>query len=65
MEKIIDYILVAASHANYEQLENNVKGRIKEGYQPFGSLVTVPSGQTFIFCQPMVKKVWNKTAGSR
>lgn len=47
---INDYIIVYAGTPG--SLENEVREKIAEGYQPFGSIAVSPSG---CYCQPMVK----------
>ena len=37
------------------KLTDEVNQMIKEGWQPFGSLVVSNQGETFVFVQPMVR----------
>ena len=56
MEKISDYILAMGTSRDYKAFEKAVNEKIKAGYQPFGSVFTVPSGQGAHLCQPMIKQ---------
>ena len=62
MKKIIEYItvVVGVSASGDRSFVAQVNQRIKEGYQPYGSIsVIVPSnnyaGGEIGYCQPMVK----------
>ena len=54
MEKITEYILVAAMPADFNAA---VKAKIDEGHQPFGSpfVLQIREGGTVHICQAMVK----------
>ena len=59
---IVEY---SVAHAVYDQsiaavqyekrLENEVNRMIKEGWQPYGSLVVSNKGETIVYIQPMVR----------
>lgn len=48
-----DQSIAAVQHER--QLEDEVNRMIKDGWQPFGSLVVSQKGETVIFMQPMVR----------
>jgi len=52
MNEIKKYLTVRES--NYKDLDDAVNGKIKEGWQPFGSPYVTDATSEFLACQAMV-----------
>lgn len=56
MEEVVEYIIVWTTLSNIEEFQHKVNHAVKNGFQPYGSLVTTTGNTAAWLMQPMVRR---------